>query len=214
MRRTFSACPVLGVTGTGGSGKSSLLTDELILPLSAWTATAWRASIAVLAIDPSRRKTRRRASRRPHPHERDLRATTIYMRSHRHPSVATAEVPALPCPQRGARRCRAAGFDLIIVETPGIGQGDAAYRGNRRHLSHLCDDAGVRRRSPSLKRSTCWIIADVVAYQQVRPQGRGRRPCATCRKQVQRNRESVRRLPAEKMPVYGSDRGALSTMTA
>jgi len=60
--------PVLGITGTGGSGKSSL-TDELIRRFRIDQADALR--IAVIAVDPSRRKTGGALLGRPHPHELD-----------------------------------------------------------------------------------------------------------------------------------------------
>ncbi|MBV1950922.1 MAG: methylmalonyl-CoA mutase family protein [Cycloclasticus sp.] len=113
----FGQTPVLGITGTGGAGKSSL-TDELIrrfqLDLNELT-------IAVIAIDPTKRKTggallgdRIRMNAINHPN--------IYFRS-----IATrntvGEVPESLSHIINA--CKVAEFDLIIVETPGIGQGDA-----------------------------------------------------------------------------------------
>jgi len=111
--------PVLGITGTGGSGKSSL-TDELIRRFRLDQED--KLSIAVLAVDPTRRRgggallgdrIRMNAIDTP----------TVFFRS-----LATrgsaSELPArFPL---AVAACGAAGFDLIIVETPGIGQGDAA----------------------------------------------------------------------------------------
>jgi methylmalonyl-CoA mutase len=111
--------PVVGITGTGGSGKSSL-TDELILRFRMDQGDKLR--IAVLAVDPTRRRgggallgdrIRMNAIATPQ----------VYFRS-----LATrgsgSEVPP-PVPAV-IRACRAAGYDLVVVETPGIGQGDAA----------------------------------------------------------------------------------------
>jgi methylmalonyl-CoA mutase len=111
--------PVLGVTGTGGSGKSSL-TDEIILRFRQDQEDKLR--IAVLAVDPTRRRgggallgDRIRMNA--------IDSPQVYFRS-----LATrgsvSEIPP-PLPQVVAA-CQAAGFDLVIVETPGIGQGDAA----------------------------------------------------------------------------------------
>jgi methylmalonyl-CoA mutase len=109
--------PVLGITGTGGAGKSSL-TDELLNRLRRDLEDKIR--VAVIAIDPTRRKG-----------GGALLGDRIRMNALGGPvffrSLATrspgAEVPeALP----GAiAACKAAGYDLVIVETPGIGQGDA-----------------------------------------------------------------------------------------
>ncbi len=115
--KEYANTPVLGITGTGGAGKSSL-TDELI---RRFNLELEDLKIAVIAIDPTKRKTggallgdRIRMNAINHPN--------IYFRS-----IATrntqGEVPeALP---NIINACKIAGFDLIIVETPGIGQGDA-----------------------------------------------------------------------------------------
>ena len=110
--------PVLGITGTGGAGKSSL-TDELIRRFRLDSNDQLR--IAVLAIDPTRRKTggallgdRIRMNAIYH--------HNIYMRSIATRS-ATGEVPAAL--REMVCALRLGGFDLVVVETPGIGQGDA-----------------------------------------------------------------------------------------
>ena len=111
--------PVLGITGTGGSGKSSL-TDELVRRLRQDQEDKLR--VAVLAVDPTRRKgggallgDRIRMN--------SLDGSSVYFRS-----LATrtsgAQVPEKLADIVNA--CKAAGFDLIVIETPGIGQGDAA----------------------------------------------------------------------------------------
>ncbi len=114
-----AVAPVLGVTGTGGSGKSSL-TDELIRRFRLDQED--KLSIAVLAIDPTRRRgggallgDRIRMNA--------IDSGNVFFRS-----LATrnsgSELPRnLPLVLAA---CAVAGFDLIIAETPGIGQGDAA----------------------------------------------------------------------------------------
>ena len=108
--------PALGLTGTGGSGKSSL-TDELVRRFRVDQQDKLR--IAVIAVDPTRRKgggallgDRIRMS--------SLDGDRIFFRS-----LATRcdrEVPdAL---STVIDITKAAGFDLVVVETPGIGQGD------------------------------------------------------------------------------------------
>ncbi len=111
--------PVLGITGTGGSGKSSL-TDELVRRFRYDQQD--KLSIAVLAVDPTRRRgggallgDRIRMNA--------IDTDRITFRSLATRGAAT-EVPA--CLPAVVAACRAAGHDLVIVETPGIGQGDAA----------------------------------------------------------------------------------------
>ena len=110
---------MLGVTGTGGSGKSSL-TDELIRRFRLDQED--KLSIAVLAVDPTRRRgggallgdrIRMNAIDAPQVYFRSLATRNSGSELPRHfPHVVAA--------------CAAAGFDLVIAETPGIGQGDAA----------------------------------------------------------------------------------------
>src|SRR5262249_12244873 len=113
------SAPVLGITGTGGAGKSSL-TDELVRRFRIDQGD--RLSIAILSVDPTRRKTggallgdRIRMNAIPGP--------KVFMRS-----LATRASGAeiAECVPEAIAACRAAGFDLVIVETSGIGQGDAA----------------------------------------------------------------------------------------
>jgi methylmalonyl-CoA mutase len=107
--------PVLGITGTGGSGKSSLV-DEIVRRFLAGTDK----TMAIISVDPSKRKTggallgdriRMNAINNPR----------IYMRS-----LATrqANLALSGYVQESIDICKAAGFDLIIVETSGIGQSD------------------------------------------------------------------------------------------
>ncbi len=118
LPRSERDIPVLGITGTGGSGKSSL-TDELLNRLRRDQEDKLR--VAVIAVDPTRRKgggallgDRIRMN--------SIGVPNVYFRS-----LATrssrGEVPEALSGVIDA--CKAAGFDLVIVETPGIGQGDA-----------------------------------------------------------------------------------------
>ena len=111
--------PVLGITGTGGSGKSSL-TDELVRRFRLDQGDKLR--IAVLAVDPTKRRG-----------GGALLGDRIRMNAIDTPQVffrslatrgSSSEVPS-PVPGAIAA-CKAAGYDLVLVETPGIGQGDAA----------------------------------------------------------------------------------------
>ncbi|WP_131787509.1 fused isobutyryl-CoA mutase/GTPase IcmF [Protofrankia symbiont of Coriaria ruscifolia] len=113
--------PVLGITGTGGSGKSSL-TDEILRRLRVDQQDKLRA--AVIAVDP----TRRRGGGALLGDRIRMNVlgdadgpSTIFFRS-----LATRGAGG-ELPERIAdviAACRAAGYDLVVVETPGIGQGD------------------------------------------------------------------------------------------
>ncbi|MGI9196525.1 MAG: fused isobutyryl-CoA mutase/GTPase IcmF [Candidatus Nanopelagicales bacterium] len=110
--------PVLGITGTGGSGKSSL-TDELVRRMRA--STGGKLRVAVLAVDP----TRSRGGGALLGDRIRMNCASddgVFIRS-----MATRGSAAVPAALDDAvQACRAAGFDLVIVETPGIGQGDHA----------------------------------------------------------------------------------------
>ena len=109
--------PVLGITGTGGAGKSSL-TDEI---LRRFLLDDDGRRIAVLSVDPTRKRTGG-ALLGDRIRMNALNQGQVYMRS-----LATrAQKGELSAACRDAiNLCKAAGFDLIILETSGIGQGDA-----------------------------------------------------------------------------------------
>ncbi len=109
---------VVGITGTGGAGKSSL-TDELLLRLLEKDATT---RIAVLAIDPTRKKTggallgdRLRMN--------SLKNPRCFMRSF---ATREANVSVSNATKEAVLLLRNAGFDWIFVETGGIGQADTS----------------------------------------------------------------------------------------
>lgn len=112
--------PILGITGTGGAGKSSLV-DELV---RRFLLQVPHKTVAILSVDPSKRKTGgallgdRIRMNAIHP---DLAAGRVYMRS-----LATRQANlALSKHVRDAIEiCQTAQFNLIIVETSGIGQSD------------------------------------------------------------------------------------------
>ncbi|HEX4864774.1 MAG TPA: methylmalonyl-CoA mutase family protein, partial [Acidimicrobiales bacterium] len=119
-----SRVPVLGITGTGGSGKSSL-TDELVRRFRGDQEDKLR--IAVLAVDPTRRRGGgallgdriRMNSVEPDA----LQSGRVFFRSMATRGSASELPDSL---DQAVAACKAAGFDLVIIETPGIGQGDAA----------------------------------------------------------------------------------------
>ena len=185
--------PVLGITGTGGAGKSSV-TDELIRRFRLDQSD--NRSIALLAIDPSRRKTggallgdRIRMNAINH--------ELIFMRS-----LATrdaqGEVPdSLPLM---IAACRSAGVDLIIVETPGIGQGDAGIVSiSDVSLYVMTPEFGA---ASQLEKIDMLDFADVVCINKFERKG-GEDALRDVRKQVQRNRQAFTES-TDSMPVYGT----------
>ncbi len=109
--------PVVGVTGTGGAGKSTV-SDEL---LSRFAANLPELRVAVLAVDPTRRRTGG-ALLGDRIRMNSLRNERFYMRSMatRRQNLATSAELA-----DAVAFLRAADFDLVIVETAGIGQSDS-----------------------------------------------------------------------------------------
>jgi len=183
--------PVLGLTGTGGSGKSSL-TDELILRLRLDYDDALK--VALVAIDPSRRRTGG-ALLGDRIRMNAIDGARVFMRS-----MATrdagSELP--PGIDRIIKLLRLAGFDLALVETPGIGQGDS---GIARHvdlsLYVMTPEFGA---ASQLEKIDMLDFADFVAINKADRKGADD-ALRDVRKQVQRNREAFDRAP-EEMPVF------------
>ncbi len=185
--------PVLGITGTGGSGKSSL-TDEVVLRFRLDFGDSLK--IALLAIDPTRRKTggallgdRIRMNAIDH--------ENIYMRS-----IATrdakGEVPDYLSEMIAATRL--AGFDLIMLETPGIGQGDAGIVGfSDVSLYVMTPEYGA---ASQLEKIDMLDYADLVAINKYDRNG-AEDALRDVRKQFQRNSEAFDRS-ADEMPVFGT----------
>ncbi|MEC9393163.1 MAG: cobalamin-dependent protein, partial [Candidatus Thermoplasmatota archaeon] len=113
-----AGCPVVGLTGTGGAGKSSL-TDELMLRIQRDNPGA---KIALLATDPTRKRTGG-ALLGDRIRMNSLADDNLFMRSFA--SRASGREIA-DCIGMAIEACQAVGFDLILVETSGIGQGNDA----------------------------------------------------------------------------------------
>jgi len=192
-----SKTPVLGITGTGGAGKSSL-TDELIRRLRLDQGDALR--IAVISIDPSRRKSGgallgdRIRMNAISPWQNGPR---VYMRSLATRDFGSEISQALP---DVLAACRCAGFHLIVVETSGIGQGDAA-------IVPLVDvpmyvmtpEFGA---ASQLEKIDMLDFAEFVAINKFDRKG-SLDALRDVAKQVQRNREAWGR-PTDEMPVFGT----------
>ena len=186
--------PVLGITGTGGAGKSSL-TDELIRRFRLYSN---EPKIAVIAIDPTRRKTKGALlGDRIRMNAIDGGGTcNVYFRS-----IATrgakTEVPEYLSDIVAATK--AAGFDMVIVETPGIGQGDGAIVDvTDVSLYVMTPEFGAQSQ---LEKIDMLDYADCVAINKMDRKG-ALDAVRDVRKQVQRNREAFGTSP-EDMPVYG-----------
>jgi methylmalonyl-CoA mutase len=185
--------PVLGITGTGGSGKSSL-TDELVRRFRVDQQDKLR--VAVLAIDPTRRRgggallgDRIRMN--------GLDGDRVFFRSLATRGAA-AEVPEGLADVIAA--CKAAGNDLVIVETPGIGQGDAAIVPFvDTSLYVMTPEFGA---ASQLEKIDMLDFADAVAINKFERRGAedARRDVA---RQLVRNREAFG-VSWEGMPVFGT----------
>ncbi|HEY1917872.1 MAG TPA: methylmalonyl-CoA mutase family protein, partial [Streptosporangiaceae bacterium] len=188
--------PVLGITGTGGSGKSSL-TDELLRRFRLDLEDKLR--IAVLAIDPTRRRGGGALLGdriRMNALDSGDRKRTFFR------SMATRQAGA----QLPARfddvlaAVKAAGFDLVIVETPGIGQGDASIVPfSDVSLYVMTPEFGA---ASQLEKIDMLDFADVVAVNKFERRGAddARRDVA---RQLVRNREAFG-ARWEDMPVFGT----------
>src|SRR5215472_7061648 len=116
LARSRHRAPVIGITGTGGAGKSSL-TDELLARL---TRAFPKLQVAVIAMDPTRRRSGG-ALLGDRIRMNSLASDNIYMRSlaTRRAHLATSAVL-----REVIQLYQACGFDLVLVETAGIGQSD------------------------------------------------------------------------------------------
>ena len=189
--------PAFGITGTGGAGKSSL-TDELIRRIRLDQDD--ELNIALISIDPSRRKSGgallgdRIRMNAINPWKGKVK---VFMRSLATREAGSEISPALP---DVIAACKVAGFDLVIVETSGIGQGDAAI------VPHV--DLSMYVMTPEfgaasqLEKIDMLDFADFVAINKFDRKGAldAQRDVA---KQYQRNRELWSKKPDE-MPVYGT----------
>ncbi|ADY26260.1 methylmalonyl-CoA mutase, large subunit [Deinococcus proteolyticus MRP] len=185
--------PVLGITGTGGAGKSSL-TDELISRIRLDQHDSKR--VAVISIDPSRRKSGG-ALLGDRIRMNAIDTPQVYMRSLATREAGSEISAALP---GVIAACKVAGFDLIIVETSGIGQGDAAITPHvDLSLYVMTPEFGA---ASQLEKIDMLDFADLVAINKFDRRG-AQDAQRDVGKQLQRNREAWEKMPAD-MPVYGT----------
>lgn len=192
VRERANSAPVIGITGTGGAGKSSL-TDELI---RRFTQDFPERHVAVFSVDPSKQKTggallgdriRMNAIHQPQ----------VYMRSlatRRSKSELSSAI------QEAIDIARAASFDVIFVETSGIGQGDADVVAiSDVSMYVMTAEFGA----PSqLEKIDMLDYADLVAINKFDRRG-SQDALRHVRKQIQRSRNAFT-VPVETMPVYGT----------
>jgi len=192
LPEAVGAVPVLGITGTGGAGKSSL-TDELV---RRFLRTYPGKTVVILSVDPSRQKSGG-ALLGDRIRMNAIHTPRVYMRSLATRGSGSELSAAL---KDAIRVVRAADFDLVIVETSGIGQGDA-------RVTEVCDLAMYVMTSefgaPSqLEKIDMLDFADLVVINKFDRKG-SEDALREVRKQYRRNHQLLD-LPDERLPVYGT----------
>ena len=183
--------PVIGITGTGGAGKSSLI-DELIRRFLLET----ELTISIISVDPSKRKTGG-ALLGDRIRMNSIDNARVYMRS-----LATrqANLALSKYVQESIDICKAADFDLIIVETSGIGQSDT-------EITEHCDVA-LYVMTPEfgaatqLEKIDMLDFADVIAINKFDKRG-ALDAIRDVRKQFKRN-HTLFETPDEELPIFGT----------
>ncbi|SFA53851.1 methylmalonyl-CoA mutase [Pedobacter suwonensis] len=184
--------PVVGITGTGGAGKSSLV-DELV---RRFLVEVKDKTLAIISVDPSKRKTGG-ALLGDRIRMNAINNSRVYMRS-----LATrqANLALSKNVQESIDICRAAGYDLIIVETSGIGQSDT-------EITEHCD-VSLYVMTPEfgaatqLEKIDMLDFADLVAINKFDKRG-ALDALRDVRKQYKRN-HNIFDAKDDEIPVYGT----------
>ncbi len=191
-----TTAPILGITGTGGAGKSSLV-DEII---RRFVLDFPEKTIAILSVDPSKRKTGgallgdRIRMNSVHP---GFHQGRVFMRS-----LATrqANLALSPHIRNAIQVLKAAAFDLIILETSGIGQSDT-------EIIDFCD-VSMYVMTPEygaatqLEKIDMLDFADLIAINKFDKRG-AQDAIRDVKKQYQRNHQRWDQDPKD-MPVFGT----------
>lgn len=192
IKKMVKPVPVVGLTGTGGAGKSSFC-DELVLR---FVRDFPEKSVAILAVDPSRQRTGG-ALLGDRIRMNAISGKRVYMRSLATRDSCSELSLAI---QDALDVVRASGFDLIIVETSGIGQGDASVVPiSDLSLYVMTAEFGA---PTQLEKIDMLDFADLVVINKFERKG-SEDALRNVKKQYRRNRNMFTE-PDEKIPVFGT----------
>ncbi|WP_444995137.1 methylmalonyl-CoA mutase family protein [Aliikangiella sp. IMCC44359] len=187
-----SKTPVLGITGTGGAGKSSLV-DELV---RRFLLDFDDKNIAIISVDPSKRKTGG-ALLGDRIRMNAISNERVYMRS-----LATRQsnLALSPHIQKAVDVVKASGFDLVILETSGIGQSDTEIEEHSNVSMYvMTPEYGA---ATQLEKIDMLDFADIIAINKFDKRG-ALDALRDVQKQFQRNHQRFEEA-TETMPVYGT----------
>ena len=187
-----STSPVLGITGTGGSGKSSLV-DELV---RRFLIDFEDKNIAIISVDPSKRKTGG-ALLGDRIRMNSINNGRVYMRSlaTRQSNLALSKYV-----QEAVNIVKSAGYDLIILETSGIGQSDTEIiEHSDLSLYVMTPEYGA---ATQLEKIDMLDFADIIALNKFDKRG-ALDALRDVKKQYKRNNQ-MWETPDEQLPVFGT----------
>lgn len=184
--------PVLGITGTGGAGKSSLV-DELV---RRYLLDFEEHTIAIISVDPSKKKSGG-ALLGDRIRMNSIHNPRVYMRSM---ATRQANLALSQHVQHAIDICKAAGYDLVIVETSGIGQSDTEIVDHSDvSLYVMTSEYGA---ATQLEKIDMLEFADVIAINKFDKPG-SLDALRDVRKQYKRN-HMLFDVPDEELPIYGT----------